>query len=443
MKRIKIWLNDLTLFQQFFALCFLVLANFLIIFFMSFRQQLDNFINKQIYIYIHQAQTNFETSLFNQVKLYDYNVVHILYDASNKRIENDFLDNNGFVKKVMKGKEDIELYDGVYYSENKTIVYTIKKLNNFNLFLISMATDNFRSAYKETLIDDVIKFNILAIILILSLLLLWIATIINPLKKIKNYIIRVKNDEKTTLKIDRRDEIGQLADSLVEMHNELIKQNKIKEEMIQNISHDLKTPIATIKSYSEAIKDGIYPYDTLEKSVDVIIEHADRLENKVFNLINFNKIGYLASDNKAFQKIKMVDIINHVILGAKVLKPNIKIILELEDVYFEGEEESWRILFENLMDNALRYAKTLVKITLVDNELSVFNDGSKIEEERLEKLFRPYEKGNDGQFGLGLSIVKKVCVAYNYKINAFNENDGVTFKIYRDKEMKRLNKWHI
>ena len=48
--------------------------------------------------------------------------------------------------------------------------------------------------------------------------------------------------------------------------------------MIHNISHDLKTPIATIKSYGESIKDGIYPYDTLEKSVDVIIENADRLE---------------------------------------------------------------------------------------------------------------------------------------------------------------------
>lgn len=443
MKRIRIWLNDLTLFQQFFSLCFLVLANFLIIFFMSFRYQLDNFINKQIYIYLHQAQTNFETSLFSNVKLYDYNVIHILYNASNNRIENDFLDKNGFVKKVMKGKENIEQYDGIYYSENKPIVYTIKKLNNYNLFLITLATDNFRSAYKETLIDDVIRFNVFAIILILSLLLLWIATIINPLKKIKNYIIRLKNDEKTTLKIDRRDEIGQLADSLVEMHNELIKQNKIKEEMIQNISHDLKTPIATIKSYSEAIKDGIYPYDTLEKSVDVIIEHANRLENKVFNLINFNKIGYFASDNKAFQKIKMIDIINRVILGAKVLKPDIKIILELEDAYFEGEEESWRILFENLMDNALRYAKSVVKITLLEDNLSVFNDGPRIEEERLNKLFRPYEKGNDGQFGLGLSIVKKVCVAYNYKIDVFNKEDGVVFAIYRDKEMKKVNKWHL
>lgn len=71
-----------------------------------------------------------------------------------------------------------------------------------------------------------------------------------------------------------------MAEAIVDMTDELSAQERIREEMIQNISHDLKTPIATIKSYSESIKDGIYPYDTLEKSVDVIIEHADRLERK-------------------------------------------------------------------------------------------------------------------------------------------------------------------
>ena len=54
------------------------------------------------------------------------------------------------------------------------------------------------------------------------------------------------------------------ADALVTMKDELTRQEKAKEEMIHNISHDLKTPIATIKSYSESIKDGIYPYGTLE-----------------------------------------------------------------------------------------------------------------------------------------------------------------------------------
>ena len=84
--------------------------------------------------------------------------------------------------------------------------------------------------------------------------------------------------------------------------------------MIQNISHDLKTPIATIKSYGESIKDGIYPYETLEKSVDVIIEHADRLEKKVYSLIMLNKLGYLTDDGMAGDTLDMSAVINKAIL---------------------------------------------------------------------------------------------------------------------------------
>ena len=64
-----------------------------------------------------------------------------------------------------------------------------------------------------------------------------------------------------------------------------------------NVSHDLKTPIATIKSYGESIKDGVYPYDTLEKSVDVIIRNAERLEKKVYSLLYLNRVEYLVSQN--------------------------------------------------------------------------------------------------------------------------------------------------
>ena len=59
------------------------------------------------------------------------------------------------------------------------------------------------------------------------------------------------------LYLNREDEIGEVANALVTMKDELTRQEKAKEEMIHNISHDLKTPIATIKSYSESIKDGI------------------------------------------------------------------------------------------------------------------------------------------------------------------------------------------
>ncbi len=110
---------------------------------------------------------------------------------------------------------------------------------------------------------------------------------------------------------------------------------------------------------------------------------------------------------------------------------------------FHGEEDPWRIVVENLVDNALRYAKTYIQITLHEGELCVINDGKPISEDRLEKLFKPYEKGTDGKFGLGLSIVYRVATTYGYKVDAENLKDGVCFRIWRTiskKEMRARRK---
>jgi two-component system sensor histidine kinase CssS len=192
------------------------------------------------------------------------------------------------------------------------------------------------------------------------------------------------------------------------MQAELQEQKQIRDEMIQNISHDLKTPIATIKSYSESIKDGIYPYGTLEKSVDVIIEHADRLEKKVYSLITFNKLGYLDDTAPEGNTLPMVQVIHKAIVACKVLRSDIEIETDLQNVRFHGEEDPWRIVVENLLDNALRYAKSVVRIKLRSGRLEVFNDGEQLDQAYLQKIFTPYEKGNKGNFGLGLSIVKSI-----------------------------------
>ncbi|MBR2067967.1 MAG: sensor histidine kinase, partial [Solobacterium sp.] len=111
-----------------------------------------------------------------------------------------------------------------------------------------------------------------------------------------------------------------------------------------------------------------------------------------------------------------------------------------DDVYFHGEEEPWRIVIENLVENALRYAESYIIIRLREGELSVSNDGKKIEVERLKSLFKPYEKGDDGKFGLGLSIVHKVATTYGYSVRAENLSDGVCFRIFSKNQTKKSNK---
>ena len=109
--------------------------------------------------------------------------------------------------------------------------------------------------------------------------------------------------------------------------------------------------------------------------------------------------------------------------------------MDSEDVHFKGEEEPWRNVISNLLDNALRYAKSEIRIDLKNNELRIENDGPTIPKEDLSKLFDPYVKGKDGQFGLGLAIVDRVSQGYGYRVRAYNTSDGVGFEI-KGKEIR-------
>ncbi|MBR3840761.1 MAG: HAMP domain-containing histidine kinase, partial [Erysipelotrichales bacterium] len=255
-----------------------------------------------------------------------------------------------------------------------------------------------------------------------------------PLRQIRLYIERLKVGKKAELRVTRKDEIGELANALVALSEELEYQEQMKTELIHNISHDLKTPIATIKSYGESIKDGIYPYETLEKSVDVIIEHAERLEKKVHSLLLLNRLSFGDSEMVVdISDVNMEEVISQVCLSIKVIKPNIEFIVDVKPAIFKGNFENWRITIENIVDNALRYAKSKIWITLKEDELVIENDGSHINEDRLRSIFKAYEKGTDGNFGLGLSIAYKVATNSGYFIEAINTERGVAFKISKPK----------
>lgn len=441
MKRLRIWLKELTLSQQLLTLTFMVVAVFSLFFFVYLTNNIDMFVNKQMYDVIHRSQSSIITSLDDDNDISktlseysDTSVYHIMYYVNediyrtyNKnQISAELSDDLEYKISLMQN----DVLDSRYEEKSGITLYSILKIDN-NRYLISGMNDTFRTEFRDALLNGVINLNIWVVMILFSCLMMWVGFLIHPLNQIRVYIDKIKNGEDATLKIDRRDEIGEVADALVLMQEELKKQEAVKEEMIQNISHDLKTPIATIKSYGESIKDGIYPYETLEKSVDVIIEHADRLEKKVYSLIMLNKMGYLMDSAPDGDTLDMSSVIQKVLLSLKVIRPEIQFVTNLNEVYFHGDEDPWRIVIENLLDNALRYAQTIIEITLDNNELTIYNDGQLLSKERQEKMFKPYEKGTDGKFGLGLSIVQRVCNTYGYKVIGENKNDGVVFRIYR------------
>lgn len=84
------------------------------------------------------------------------------------------------------------------------------------------------------------------------------------------------------------------------MRQEIEQNERTKQEMFQNLSHDFKTPITVIKSYAEAIEDGIADV----KDTTIIIEQTKKLEQKVNRLLEYNKLEYIDT-TKPLVEIKM------------------------------------------------------------------------------------------------------------------------------------------
>lgn len=448
MKRFNEFIKQLSLTQQLFALIFFFVTFFAVFFFVYVNGSVNNAIKEQIFKSLDDTQSTLISAnatldaYSNASNIENYPVMikngdtPILIAPAEKNIDTNSREweqiRNDLLK-VMRG--NLEKYHGIFKnaSNNLDSYYSILRITD-KQYLISKTYSDNMDKLENVLVNSVVYITVIVVGFFFIVLMMWVITLIHPLNQIRNYIERVKLGKDAELHVNRKDEIGELADALVSMRDELLRQEKTKEEMIHNISHDLKTPIATIKSYGESIKDGIYPYDTLEKSVDVIIENADRLEAKVHSLLFMNRVEYLISQDCEGISSNMQEIVETVVQNTKFIKPEITIQTDLEEVWFDGLAEPWRVAVENILENALRYAKTTIDIHLSEEEgLTIANDGPCMDEDRIKVLFKPYEKGQGGKFGLGLSIVSKVVNANHYEVCGENTADGVIFRINKPK----------
>ncbi len=448
MKRFNEFIKQLSLTQQLFALIFFFVTFFAVFFFVYVNGSVNNAIKEQIFKSLDDTQSTLISAnatldaYSNASNIENYPVMikngdtPILIAPAEKNIDTNSREweqiRNDLLK-VMRG--NLEKYHGIFKNASNDLdsYYSILRITD-KQYLISKTYSDNMDKLENVLVNSVVYITVIVVGFFFIVLMMWVITLIHPLNQIRNYIERVKLGKDAELHVNRKDEIGELADALVSMRDELLRQEKTKEEMIHNISHDLKTPIATIKSYGESIKDGIYPYDTLEKSVDVIIENADRLEAKVHSLLFMNRVEYLISQDCEGISSNMQEIVETVVQNTKFIKPEITIQTDLEEVWFDGLAEPWRVAVENILENALRYAKTTIDIHLSEEEgLTIANDGPCMDEDRIKVLFKPYEKGQGGKFGLGLNIVSKVVNANHYEVCGENTADGVIFRINKPK----------
>ncbi len=283
------------------------------------------------------------------------------------------------------------------------------------------------SAQNDVLLSFVGTFVAFALIIVVGniILALWSREMTKRIQLLSKEISTLGQfGYQKEIKIDGSDEITDLAKKVERMRQEIEQNERTKQEMFQNLSHDFKTPIAVIKSYAEAIEDEIVSI----KEAKIITEQTNKLEQKVNRLLQYNKLEYIDT-TKPLEEVRMKSVIQKVLADHKFLLKDIELICDLDNSIFYGFKENYITIISNIIDNATRYVKTKIIITMKDERITIYNDGDPIDEKYVQNLFKPYEKGSEGQFGLGMSIVQKTVNRFGYRLGVKNINDGVMFII--------------
>jgi len=344
--------------------------------------------------------------------------------------------------KALKQKVNKENY---MYNNGGKIFYTIRKVRvqesflslvqEREAYLVSFLNDSYREDLVATLFKKLVSLSIVILLISFIPALILSKYLSKPLVDLTARVNRLgerKWDDPVLL--DRADEIGQLGASVEKLRLELLRQDRLEQNFLQNISHELKTPIMVIKSYSEAIRDGIYPGGSLESSLDVIGEETTRLEKKVKSLLYITKLDYMSSFKLEKSYFNLFDLLSSLVEKYRLLRKDLHFNLEAFDLYIEADPEQLQIVFENIFDNMLRYARSEILLSLKGKILKIYNDGEKISEKDLGKIFNKFHKGMYGEVGLGLSIVKKIMDLHGFKIYAKNEAIGLAFYLDFNKE---------
>ena len=330
--------------------------------------------------------------------------------------------------------------------------------------LMSKLNDNYYLILSRSLrsIQDNVRIsNKLIIIIGISVFIIGTILVFFLARRMSSSVIEINSAARSIAKLDftqkvkvkEKGEIGKLADSiniisdkLNESINSLKESVVSREQLIRDMSHELKTPIAAVKGYAEGLKYGIAgDKQKAEKYCDVIVSQCDEMDNLVKSMLNLSKMNSM-NDNiekNTFLISELNDFIN-ASFEIKLLNKNLKLVTnDFMDKQICANLLLIQQAVSNYVDNAIRYSPEggIIEINYLweDNgiKITVFNTGDRIDEAELEHLWDAFYKVDKSRtqngtenYGVGLAIVKKIADAHNGNVWVENEENGVLFGIF-------------
>lgn len=347
------------------------------------------------------------------------------------------------IKKAISGETTTTENFNDYLNENSiTVAVPIKNGETIEGVVLLHSPVKYMSSALKSGIYTLI-FSILAALILASISAVWLSiSFTKPLNKIRNTTTELaKGNYEVTTQVNQSDEIGELAKSIDKLALQLDKSSKeserfekMRQNFIANISHELRTPITVIRGSIEAICDGIISdSEQLKDYNEQILSDSIHLQRLVNDLIDLTK---LQNTDFSIDKstINLLEIINDAVRSMKQIstKKGVKINFSAENAIeedrylFVGDYQRIRQMIIIVLDNAIKFSNENQKVDILlkkENkkyELKICDSGRGIDPENIGEIFNRYHKSNTEEnkngMGLGLAIAKEIALRHNIEI---------------------------
>lgn len=374
------------------------------------------------------------------------------------------IDRLGYVYMVSNPEEDYLKYTKLEVTEDlKSIFETAKeKKESLPVYKNGKVTTYIKPIYNNNSLDGYIIMdsnqnyggnNIMTIIWISVVIAMVIAGIIvkyfarklviRPLDAINNAAKKLaKGEVEKRVEIISDDEIGELAESFNYMAEALEKVDTTRKEFISNVSHELRSPITSIKGFVGGILDGVIPKDRENYYLKIVYDEINRLARLVNDLLD---ISAMEAGKFNLQKIEfdLNSIISLCILNLegkiKSKGLNVRAIFDEKRNFVVGDQDRIIQVITNLLENAIKYSyeNGQIEVNIYNKGektyVSIFNTGDNLSKQDMINIWDRFYKGdkartNKVSMGLGLPIVRLILSQHNEDIWARNiDGKGVEF----------------
>jgi len=290
----------------------------------------------------------------------------------------------------------------------------------------------FSMAELETAIGEMYRITMIALLITGAFTFILIYTssrsISRPLRQINDAAkVIADGDLEKRIPVHGKDEVAELAKQFNKMAESLGDQEKKRNAFIANISHDIRSPLTSMKGFLIAINDGIIPPSEQPYYINIVLDESERLIKLANDILDLNRLQEMEI-TLGKTDFDIVSLVRQTILGFSRLALDKKIMITShfahpEDFVSADEDKIRRVLY-NLIDNALKFTEAdgeiIVETTITKEkvEISISDNGSGMTEEEKKYIFDRFYKGDSSRgkdkmgSGIGLSIVKAFIRAH-------------------------------